>query len=121
MVMVPVMLQRTLELGIDEIRKRDTSSLRIIFLSGSRLSPDVAERAIEAFGPIVYNLYGSTEVSYATIATPEDLEADPASVGKVVRGTVVKIIDEDGGEVPVGERGRIFVGNVSQFEGYTGG
>ncbi|HEY2159960.1 MAG TPA: acyl-CoA synthetase [Solirubrobacteraceae bacterium] len=121
MVMVPVMLQRTLELGIEEIRKRDTSSLRIIFLSGSRLSPDVAQRAIEAFGPIIYNLYGSTEVSYATIATPEDLEADPASVGKVVRGTVVKLIDEDGGEVPVGERGRIFVGNVSQFEGYTGG
>jgi fatty-acyl-CoA synthase len=121
MVMVPVMLQRTLELGIDEIKRRDTSSLRIIFLSGSRLAPEVARRALEAFGPVVYNLYGSTEVSYATIATPEDLEADPASVGKVVRGSVVKIIDEDGNEVPVGENGRIFVGNVSQFEGYTGG
>jgi fatty-acyl-CoA synthase len=121
MVMVPVMLQRTLELGIDEIRKRDLSSLRIIFLSGSKLSPEVARRAIEAFGPVVYNLYGSTEVSYATIATPEDLEADPASVGKVVRGSIVKIIDEHGNEVPVGENGRIFVGNVSQFEGYTGG
>jgi fatty-acyl-CoA synthase len=121
MVMVPVMLQRTLELGVEEIQKRDTSSLRIIFLSGSRLAPEVARRALEAFGPVIYNLYGSTEISYATIATPEDLEADPASVGKVVRGSVVKIIDEDGNEVPVGENGRIFVGNISQFEGYTGG
>jgi acyl-CoA synthetase (AMP-forming)/AMP-acid ligase II len=121
MVMVPVMLQRTLELGIEEIHRRDTSSLRIIFLSGSRLGPELAERAIEAFGPVLYNLYGSTEVSYATIATPEDLEADPASVGKVVRGSVVKILDEDGHELPPGEKGRIFVGNISQFEGYTGG
>ena len=120
-VMVPVMLQRTLELGIDEIHKRDLSSLRIIFLSGSKLPADVARRALEAFGPVVYNLYGSTEVAYATIATPDDLEANPSSVGKVVRGSVVKIVDEQGRETPVGESGRIFVGNASQFEGYTGG
>ena len=121
MVMVPVMLQRTLELGTDEIRKHNLSSLRIIFLSGSKLPAEVAVRALEAFGPVVYNLYGSTEVAYATIATPEDLEVDASSVGKVVRGSVVKIVDEDGEEVPQGENGRIFVGNLSQFEGYTGG
>jgi fatty-acyl-CoA synthase len=121
MVMVPVMLQRTLELGTEEIHKRDLSSLRIIFLSGSKLPADVARRALEAFGPVIYNLYGSTEVSYATIATPEDLEADASSVGKVVRGSVVKIVDENGNEVARGESGRIFVGNISQFEGYTGG
>jgi fatty-acyl-CoA synthase len=120
-VMVPVMLQRTLELGLDEIREHDLSSLRIIFLSGSKLPADVARRAVEAFGPVIYNLYGSTEVAYATIATPEDLEADASSVGKVVRGSVVKIVDEHGDEVAPGESGRIFVGNLSQFEGYTGG
>jgi fatty-acyl-CoA synthase len=76
---------------------------------------------MKAFGPVVYNLYGSTEVAYATIATPEDLEADASSVGKVVRGSVIKILDEDGNELPTGESGRIFVGNLSQFEGYTGG
>ncbi|HUZ30413.1 MAG TPA: acyl-CoA synthetase [Solirubrobacteraceae bacterium] len=121
MVMVPVMLQRTLELEIEEIKRHDTSSLRIIFLSGSQLPADAAKRAIEAFGPIIYNLYGSTEIAYATIATPEDLEAEPTSVGKVVRGSVVKILDETGHELPTGESGRIFVGNLSQFEGYTGG
>jgi fatty-acyl-CoA synthase len=76
---------------------------------------------MRAFGPVVYNLYGSTEVSYATIATPEDLQAVPSTVGRVVRGSVVKLLDERGREVPPGERGRIFVGNSSQFEGYTGG
>jgi fatty-acyl-CoA synthase len=121
MVMVPVMLQRTLELGPEEIKRHDTSSLRIILLSGSQLPADVAKRAIEAFGPIIYNLYGSTEIAYATIATPEDLEAEPTSVGRVVRGSVVKIFDQTGHELPTGESGRIFVGNLSQFEGYTGG
>ena len=121
MVMVPVMLQRTLELGEEAIKQRDTSALRIIFLSGSKLAPELAKRAVRAFGPVIYNLYGSTEVSYATIATPEDLELDPSTVGKVVRGSVVKILDDDGNEVPVGQTGRIFVGNLSQFEGYTGG
>ena len=121
MVMVPVMLQRTLELGEEKIAQYDLSSLRIIFLSGSALSADVAKRALRAFGPVVYNLYGSTEISYATIATPEDLQDEPSSVGKVVRGSIVKIFDDAGEELPAGESGRIFVGNLSQFEGYTGG
>src|SRR5207248_9866868 len=60
MVMVPVMLQRTIELGEEEIKKRDPSSLRIIFLSGSRLAPEIAKKAIEAFGAGVHHLYGST-------------------------------------------------------------
>ena len=121
MVMVPVMLQRTLELGEEKVGDYDTSSLRIIFLSGSALGADLAKRATRAFGPIIYNMYGSTEVAYATIATPEDLEQAPGTTGKVVTGSVVKILDDDGKEAPKGQTGRIFVGNTSQFEGYTGG
>jgi fatty-acyl-CoA synthase len=121
LVVVPVMLSRIVDLGEEEIEKRDTSALRIIFVSGSALGADLAKKATKAFGPVVYNLYGSTEIAYATIATPEDLEAEPGNVGKVVRGSIVKLLDEDGKEVPEGESGRIFVGNLSQFEGYTGG
>jgi fatty-acyl-CoA synthase len=121
MVVVPVMLQRILDLDGDPIEQHDLSSLRIIFVSGSALGVELTKRAMKAFGPVIYNLYGSTEISYATIATPEDIEADPASVGKVVRGSVVKIFGDDDKELPGGETGRIFVGNQSQFEGYTGG
>jgi fatty-acyl-CoA synthase len=120
-VVVPVMLQRMLALGDDAVAQHDLSALRIIFVSGSQLGAELGRRATAAFGPVIYNLYGSTEIAYATIATPEDLEAEPSSVGKVVRGSVVKILDDDGAEVPHGATGRIFVGNVSQFEGYTGG
>lgn len=121
MVVVPVMLQRMLDLGDEAFEGRDFSALKIIFVSGSALGPELAKRTMKRFGPVVYNLYGSTEIAYATIATPEDLEADLGTVGKVVRGAVVKVIDEDGNEVEPGETGRIFVGNSIQFEGYTGG
>ena len=121
-VLVPVMLRRILDLGDQLVAARLRSGpLRIIFASGSALGPGLVTRAMAALGPILSNLYGSTEVAYATIATPEDLEVQPGCAGKVVRGSVVKILDEDGKEVTPGETGRIFVGNSSQFEGYTGG
>jgi fatty-acyl-CoA synthase len=121
LVVVPVMLQRMLELPDNEVASRDTSSLKVIFVSGSALSVDLVTRSMKAFGPVVYNMYGSTEIAYATIATPKDLAEEPGSVGKVVRGVVVKILDDDGEEVKAGTTGRIFVGNAAQFEGYTGG
>ena len=76
---------------------------------------------MDRFGDTAYNLYGSTEVAYATVATPEDLRAAPGTAGRPPRGTEVRLYDENGREVPQGEVGRIFVGNEMSFEGYTGG
>ena len=121
LVVVPVMLQRILELGENAVRERDLSALKIIFVSGSALNVDLVKRSLRAFGPVVYNMYGSTEIAYATIATPQDLSEAPGSVGRAVRGVVVKIFDENGKKVPAGDTGRVFVGNGAQFEGYTGG
>jgi fatty-acyl-CoA synthase len=70
---------------------------------------------------VLYNLYGSTEVAWATIATPEDLRAAPGTAGRPPMGTVVKLLDPEGREVGAGESGRIFVANEMMFEGYTGG
>ena len=121
LVVVPVMLQRMLELGDAKVGKRDLSALKVIFVSGSAVSVDLVKRSMKAFGPVLYNMYGSTEIAYATIAGPDDLGKEPGSVGTVVRGVVVKILDDDGEEVDAGQTGRIFVGNSAQFEGYTGG
>jgi acyl-CoA synthetase (AMP-forming)/AMP-acid ligase II len=118
---VPVMLQRILELDDEVIDRYDLSHLRIIAISGSALAPSLAERAMDRFGDVVYNLYGSTEVAWAAIATPEDMRAAPGTVGKPPRGTILKLYDEDGTEVSKGKTGRIFVGNEMLFEGYTGG
>ena len=118
---VPVMIQRILSLPEETLAAYDLSSLRITSLSGSALPGELATAWMDRFGDNAYNLYGSTEVAYATIATPEDLRAAPGTAGKPPRGTTVKIIGEDGQEVPQGDVGRIFVGNEMSFEGYTGG
>ena len=118
---VPVMIQRILGLPEETLRRYDLSSLRITSLSGSALPGELAIAWMDRFGDNVYNLYGSTEVAYATVATPEDLRAAPGTAGKPPRGTEVRIVDEAGQEVPRGEVGRIFVGNEMSFEGYTGG
>ncbi len=118
---VPVMLQRVLALGEDEIRKRDLSSLRVIFSAGSQLPAEVALKTMDLFGDVVYNLYGSTEVSVATLATPADIHAAPTSVGKPALGARVRILDDKGHELPQGQTGKIFVGTTTPFEGYTGG
>ncbi|KAA1429434.1 acyl-CoA synthetase [Nocardioides antri] len=121
MVAVPVMLQKMVELGDDAFAEADLSRLTAIFVAGSQLGAELASRSTQLFGPVIHNMYGSTEVAYATIATPEDLAAEPGCVGRPVMGAVVKVFDENGREVPAGTTGRIFVGNDFQFEGYTGG
>ncbi|WP_059015408.1 long-chain-fatty-acid--CoA ligase FadD2 [Mycobacterium sp. M26] len=120
-VVVPVMLSRMLDALEKMETKPDLSSLRIVFVSGSQLGAELATRAMKHLGPVIYNLYGSTEVALATIAGPADLQKNPATVGQVVRGTKIRILDDNGQELPQGEVGRIFVGNAFPFEGYTGG
>lgn len=121
LVAVPVMLQRILALP-DDVRSRyDVHSLRVTAVSGSALSADLATRWMDAFGDNLYNMYGSTEVATATLATPRDMRQAPGTAGKPARGTTVRIYDHDGRPVPQGETGRIFVGNAMLFEGYSGG
>ncbi|HEY6761993.1 MAG TPA: acyl-CoA synthetase [Baekduia sp.] len=118
---VPVMLSRILELPPETIERYDLRSLKIISASGSALPGPLATEVMDRFGDVLYNLYGSTEVAWATIAQPADLRAAPGTAGRPPFGTIVKLYDEDGDEVADGETGRIFVGNELVFDGYTGG
>jgi len=122
LVAVPVMLQRMMELDESVRSKYDTSSLRVVAVSGSALPGDLATEFMDAFGDVIYSLYGSTEVAYATVANPKDLRDAPGTAGRLVMGTTIKLIDQESGEeVKQGEVGRIFVGNPFIFTGYTGG
>ncbi|WP_410626861.1 acyl-CoA synthetase [Amycolatopsis sp. cmx-8-4] len=122
LVLVPTMLQRIVDLPKDVLGKYDTSSLRIVFVAGSALSPDLGNRANEAFGPVVHNLYGSTEVAVATVATPEDWVKAPGTVGRAPVGCKVALYDEKGGRVTEPHvTGRVFVGSGLSFGGYTDG
>jgi acyl-CoA synthetase (AMP-forming)/AMP-acid ligase II len=102
-------------------RRYDLSALEVTAASGSALPGDLATNWMDEFGDNLYNLYGSTEVAWATIATPADMRAAPGTAGRPPRGTVIRIVDQNGNDVPEGETGRIFIGNQLAFEGYTGG
>lgn len=121
LVAVPVMLQRILDLPLDVSADFRAGNLKIVTLSGSALPGGQATAWMDRYGDNIYNLYGSTEVAFATIATPEDLRSDPATCGRPPRGTSIRLLDELGEEVASGETGRVFVNNGMTFEGYTGG
>ena len=121
LVVIPVMLQRIMQLPKKTLDRYDLSKIKVVAASGSALPGDLGEKWMDQFGENLFNIYGSTEVAYATIAQPADLREAPGTAGKPPFGTVVKIFDENGKERTDGEAGRIFVGNGMLFEGYTGG
>lgn len=118
---VPVMLQRMLDVAEEDGLRYNVSSLRAVCSSGSALQGDLAIKFMDKFGDVLYNLYGSTEVAWATVAGPEDMRAAPGTAGRAPTGTVLRILDENGNDVPQGETGQVFVQHEMIFEGYTGG
>ena len=116
---VPTMLQRIMDLDPAERGRYDTSTLRVVVCSGSALPGQLAHDFMDQFGDVLYNLYGSTEVAWATIATPRDLREAPGTVGRPPQHTRLEILDDDGRPRPPGATGHIFVGHEMLFEGYT--
>jgi acyl-CoA synthetase (AMP-forming)/AMP-acid ligase II len=114
---VPVMLQRLLEVPPPDPRP----PLKVVAVSGSALPGGLAPNFMDVYGDVIYNLYGSTEVSWASIAGPADLRQAPTTAGRPPHGTRLRILDEAGEPVPSGRVGRILVGNEMLFEGYTSG
>jgi acyl-CoA synthetase (AMP-forming)/AMP-acid ligase II len=119
-IVIPVMLQRILDLPESVRRSYDLSSLRVVAASGSALPGDLSTRWMDAFGDNLYNVYGSTECAWATIATPSELRRAPGTAGRPPLGTRIELFDDVGRPVSAGV-GRIFVANAAQFEGYTAG
>ena len=118
---IPVMLQRILQLPEETLAAYDLSHVKVVAASGSALPGDLATDWMDHFGDTLYNIYGSTEVAWATIAQPRDLRLAPGTAGRPPHATLVRLYDDEDREVAQGETGRIFVGNSMLFEGYTGG
>jgi len=120
---VPVMLQRVVEhqqrAGL-EPGWVGTFRPRIVAVSGSALPSGFATAFMDGFGDCLYNLYGSTEVSWVSIAGPGDLRDAPGTAGRAPTGTTLVILGDDDQPVPTGMEGRVFVGNDLPFDGYTG-
>jgi acyl-CoA synthetase (AMP-forming)/AMP-acid ligase II len=119
LVVVPVMLQRLLD--VPRQARPAVPDLRIVAVSGSSLPGGLATRFMDEFGDVIYNLYGSTEVSWVSIATPSELREDPGCAGRPPRGTRLVILDRRGRPVHAGAVGQIHVANEMLFDGYTSG
>jgi fatty-acyl-CoA synthase len=121
MVVVPVMLQRLLALPKRLTDCYDTSSLRTVLCGGAALSGSLAAEFMDRFGDVLYNVYGSTESGFATVASPRDLRRAPGTAGRATPGVTIAIVDDDGTPVGAGTTGRVLVGSSLRMDGYTGG
>lgn len=104
---------------VDPDKRYDTSSLQFIASAGHALTPHIVAETHKHFGPILCNVYGSTELALATAASMEEITAEPTVAGKIASGTVLKIFDGDHNEVPRGQVGEIFMTNSTALIGYT--
>jgi acyl-CoA synthetase (AMP-forming)/AMP-acid ligase II len=121
MAVVPVMLERIVGLPAEVKRRYPLPALRFVTASGSAMEPTALTEFMDTFGDVVYSNYNATEAGMIATATPEDLRADPRSAGRPVRGCELRILGDDGRELPTGEVGQIAVLNTTPFEGYTHG
>ncbi len=119
MIVVPVMVNRILDLPTSVRARYDTSSLRVVASCGAPLAGAAVLRFMDTYGDVLYNVYGSTEVSWATIADPSDLRISPTTAGRPPLGTKVAVLGPDSRPVAIGATGRIFVSNHMLFDGYT--
>lgn len=117
-VATPVVVRRLAQSGPGG---RDLTNLRGVLVSGAPIPPDVVTRFRHEFGELIYNLYGSTEVGYATVATPADLAAEPTTAGRALPGVRLVVLDPSGEPVPPGVEGEVWVGSAASFEGYVDG
>ena len=118
--MVPTQLVRLTALDEAVRRRYDTSSLRWILSGAAPLTTETARRFQAAYGKIVWNFYGATETGLVTCAGPQDHEAHPGTVGRALRGNQIRILGEDGAELPRGEVGELYVRNSMLITGYHG-
>ncbi|MFC4783062.1 class I adenylate-forming enzyme family protein [Nocardioides sp. MAHUQ-72] len=110
--------------GLEGVTKDDWSSFRMLYSGGAPIAPAVTDQFQEKTGLYIHNIYGLTETNSPSHAVPLGVKApvDPSSgalsVGVPVFNTVVRILDEDGKEAPVGEVGEIVTAGPQVVPGY---
>jgi fatty-acyl-CoA synthase len=116
--MVPTMLGRLAALDASKRGKHDTSSLRWVCSGAAPLPTETARRFQEAFGPLLWNFYGATETGLVSLAGPGDHVARPGTIGRLLRGNQVRLLDDEGREVPTGQVGELYARSAMLIQGY---
>jgi long-chain acyl-CoA synthetase len=106
--LVPTQFRRLLALT-EQVRSRyDVSSLRNMIHGAAPCPPEVKRQMLHWWGPVITEYYAATEGGGTTITAQEWLDK-PGSVGKGWPYSVVKVLDDDGAEVPAGEVGTVYM------------
>jgi long-chain acyl-CoA synthetase len=106
---VPTMFVRLLRLP-DAVKKSyDLSSLRWITHGAAPCAPAVKRQMIDWWGPVINEYYGATETGIVVWHNSEEALRKPGTVGRVVAGATMRIVDADGTEVKQGEVGEIYL------------
>jgi acyl-CoA synthetase (AMP-forming)/AMP-acid ligase II len=112
--LVPTMFVRILKLP-DEVRKRyDLSSLRGAIHAAAPCPVEVKAKMIDWWGPILIEYYAGSEGNGVTVCNSQQWLEHRGSVGRAVIGKI-KILGEDGEEVPIGEIGMVYFADGPQF------
>jgi len=107
-VVVPTQFVRLLKMDPEVRLSYDVSSLEWALHGAAPCSPEVKTQMIEWWGPIIYEYYGSTEVG-GTFVNSQDWTSHPGTVGKPGPVTKLRILNDDGDEMPAGKVGRVFM------------
>lgn len=117
--MAPSLLQRLCDVPEEVLSRYDVSSLRSIILGGAPCPYALKVRAIERFGECLWEFYGATETAIVTLLRPEDQLRKPGSCGKIGPGQEIRLLDEEGNEVPDGTPGELWSRNAWLAEYYN--
>jgi long-chain acyl-CoA synthetase len=107
--LVPTMYVRMLALPPEVRARYDLRSMRFVCSTGSPCPPQVKRAMIEWWGPVIHECYGASELGYMTLLTSEQALRKPGSAGLAMPGVVLKILDDEGRELPVGAPGLIYI------------
>jgi long-chain acyl-CoA synthetase len=118
--MVPTQFIRLLKLE-PELRDRyDVSSLQWVLHTAAPCPEWAKRQMIDWFGPVIVELYGSSEGVGPVIATSEEWLARPGTVGKATAMLELSILDDDGNDLPAGEIGMIHAKRIDGTPSYHG-
>jgi long-chain acyl-CoA synthetase len=118
--LVPIMFQRLLNLPEEVRRKYDVSSLRYIIHGAAPCPPEVKKAMIDWVGPIINEYYAGSEGGAGFVVSSEEWLKKPGTVGKLPDPTALRILDDDGNDVPQGQSGTLYfrVSPIAPFEYY---
>ena len=116
--MAPILVKRILDLPPEVREAHDVSSMRCVIVAAAPFPGDLKRRAVDFFGPHVFEFYGATETGLVTLITPEDLLRKPDSCGRALASVEIRLLDDDGNEVPDGQPGELWTRSPGVFTAY---